>query len=70
MVILDTIWTRRKKMADQRLNVCRECQHFEKSTTRCDKCGCFMAAKAFLSDAKCPLDLWPENCYNGTSNEE
>jgi len=56
--ILDTIWTRRKKIADERLKVCKSCPEFNVETTKCYKCGCFMSYKAFLPYVSCPLQKW------------
>jgi hypothetical protein len=57
MPILDTIWTRRRKIADERMAICKTCEHLE-NLRRCNKCGCFMDAKTVFMDAECPLDKW------------
>ena len=58
MVILDTIWTRRKRIAEARIKICETCPRYNKETTKCDKCGCFMSYKALLPYVSCPLEKW------------
>jgi hypothetical protein len=41
-----------------RLSVCRSCEHFFKPTTQCKKCGCFMKIKTAMKDASCPVKKW------------
>lgn len=59
MLKLVTRWTKIQEKADQRLEICKQCEHLEQQTTRCDKCGCFMKGKTKLPFAKCPIDKWP-----------
>lgn len=41
-----------------RLQICKQCDKFEKSIDRCTECGCFMQVKAAIKQAKCPLGKW------------
>jgi len=52
-----------------RLNICKSCEHFVKSTMSCGDlvkeaftdsklCGCHMPTKTRLKVASCPLDKW------------
>ena len=45
---------------NERLNTCQKCTFYSGTgmSPRCLQCGCFLDAKARLSDAKCPLDKW------------
>ena len=45
-----------KEVARERLATCGACEFFINS--RCSKCGCYMAAKASMATAKCPLGKW------------
>lgn len=45
-------------ITNQRLNVCKGCEFFIKTTTQCKKCGCFMSAKTRLKKASCPIGKW------------
>lgn len=45
-----------KEVHDQRLDICRECEHFKKTLKVCGICLCFMPAKTYLAREKCPLD--------------
>lgn len=58
IILLDTIWTRRKKIADERLAICSSCPEYNAETTKCYKCGCFMSYKAMLPYVECPLHKW------------
>jgi len=45
---------------NERLNTCQRCSFYsaESLPARCLQCGCFLDAKAKLTDSKCPLDKW------------
>lgn len=42
--------------AEERLNVCKECPHFDGNS--CRLCGCVVAWKAKIEAAHCPIDKW------------
>lgn len=44
--------------ADKRKAICDKCDAYNKAQQRCTKCGCFIAVKAFLRAASCPLGKW------------
>jgi hypothetical protein len=41
-----------------RLSLCMSCEHLFEPTNSCKKCGCFVGAKTWIKDAKCPLGKW------------
>lgn len=41
---------------DNRLAICRVCEHFENN--HCKVCSCFMPVKAALATSSCPLGKW------------
>ena len=45
-------------VAQERFEICNDCDMFDKKTTRCKECGCFMKIKINLADVKCPIDKW------------
>lgn len=47
-----------RDIADERLNICKECPFFVKLTKQCTKCGCIMPEKVKLSNAFCPINKW------------
>ena len=47
-----------EEVAQYRLEICKGCDFFRKTTQTCKKCGCFMAAKSMLANAKCPIGKW------------
>jgi hypothetical protein len=44
--------------ANRRKNICNGCEFFNKAQERCSKCGCFMAVKAYIKAASCPVGKW------------
>jgi len=43
-----------------RTDICNSCDFLFKPTGTCKKCGCFIAAKAAIADANCPINKWPK----------
>ena len=51
---------------DEKIRICKsgsketpgKCDHFDDRKFKCDKCKCFLAVKARLPFAKCPLNKW------------
>ena len=43
---------------DQRMDICRGCEHLNPNLNRCNLCGCFMELKTWLPGQKCPVDKW------------
>lgn len=60
VILLDTIWTRRKRISEERLKICRSCIHIDLARMKCQKCGCFMEYKSLLPNAECPIEKWNE----------
>ena len=60
MVSIKTIWTERKKKAEERMEICKSCEFFQAYVKRCSQCGCFMEAKTMFPDSRCPLGKWVE----------
>jgi hypothetical protein len=42
---------------EQKLELCRQCEHFRSSTQQCKLCGCFMPLKVLMPLA-CPAEKW------------
>jgi hypothetical protein len=42
----------------RRLEICKACEHFRHSDSRCPKCGCWMTYKATLRSMHCPIKKW------------
>lgn len=53
----NTKWADEEK-ANERFSICKACPELVKLTKQCKKCGCFMAVKSKLENAKCPLGKW------------
>ena len=58
MVELVTKWTERIKKGEERMEICSECEHLDKTLYRCEKCGCFIKAKTMFPSSECPIDKW------------
>jgi len=46
------------EVKEQRLNICKVCEHYDASQIRCKQCGCFLLQKASFSLDSCPLQKW------------
>ena len=44
--------------ANQRFDVCKQCEFFIKNQSRCLKCGCYMPIKTAWRSQKCPIGKW------------
>ena len=44
------------ELVQRRVDTCKKCPHLQNG--RCSTCGCYVAAKAGLKVAKCPLSKW------------
>lgn len=42
----------------KRLEICETCEFFNKESSRCYQCGCFMMSKAQLEMSGCPANKW------------
>lgn len=58
---IGSIWSKRRKVAEERLSICRECKYYKESTSQCKKCGCFMQGKTMFMDSKCPIGKWDKH---------
>lgn len=47
-----------KEEAEKRESICKSCEFYEKSSSRCTKCGCFLAVKTYLKAEHCPVGKW------------
>lgn len=47
-----------EEIAKKRIELCIECDHFEKSRRTCNKCGCYMPAKTRSAGSSCPIGTW------------
>lgn len=46
------------EIRNERLDICKKCEHLFKPTRTCKKCGCFMSAKTWIRLAHCPEGHW------------
>ena len=47
-----------KKESENRMDICKKCDHYNKYFNQCTICGCFMKIKTKLKNSKCPINLW------------
>ena len=45
-------------LAEERMEVCLNCDKLRRDNNRCSVCGCFMVAKTRNPKSTCPLDKW------------
>jgi len=57
-LILIPMFSVTQETVQQRLDACNACENFNKDTTRCSECGCFMRLKTQLKTSTCPLGKW------------
>lgn len=43
---------------NDRMAICLDCKSFNKESTRCSLCGCFMKIKVRLEASHCPVGKW------------
>lgn len=43
---------------NNRLNICKTCEHYNDSLIKCNSCGCFLLIKAAWASEDCPLKKW------------
>jgi len=58
MQILKTIWTERKRIGQERIDICGTCDRYEND--KCKECGCIMSIKVMFPHSDCPLGKWKQ----------
>jgi len=58
------------EVKQQRLNICKSCEHYDASQIRCKSCGCFLLQKASFALDSCPLQKWSNMIQQETKQEE
>ena len=43
---------------EERITICKHCEHYFKPTMQCVICKCFMFMKARVLDTNCPIEKW------------
>jgi hypothetical protein len=46
------------EIAKERLDICKACPKYVKTTHQCLECGCIMNLKVKLPNAECPIGKW------------
>jgi hypothetical protein len=50
-----------EEVKEERLAICRGCEHYNQKQVRCKECGCFLDQKASLALDSCPIGKWAES---------
>lgn len=58
MQLENNIFSERIKISQERLDICKICEHFDEKEIKCKECGCYMKFKTLLPWATCPLGKW------------
>jgi hypothetical protein len=45
-------------VAKERYSICQSCDYFNKLTTQCKECSCFMILKTKFQSTACPINKW------------
>lgn len=48
----------REDVVQQRMSICKSCEHFIKRKDKCGLCMCIMTAKSIDAEAECPIGKW------------
>ena len=56
--LLPEDWQVPELVAQERLEICNNCENLYKLTNQCRLCGCFVKAKVHLANTKCPITKW------------
>lgn len=54
----DGIKTVAEEKANERYEICQECEHLNKMIQNCRKCHCFVKYKVILEKSTCPDGRW------------
>jgi len=49
-----------RRVANERMSICEQCDHFKPMTGQCEICQCYMKLKTTMANMRCPLDKWEE----------
>lgn len=49
---------------NDRIEICKKCELFNKITTQCKECGCLMSIKALIKSSNCPKNKWNSRIRN------
>lgn len=47
-----------KEAAVEKMKICLQCEHYQKSTRTCKVCRCFLPAKVLVPGLHCPKEKW------------
>jgi hypothetical protein len=68
VAILENFFSKRFKVSEERLKICRTCDKFNQESSKCSECGCFMDYKTLLQNAECPIGKWSKYVDKDKSN--
>jgi hypothetical protein len=46
------------EIQQERIKICKSCEHFEPVLHRCKECNCLLEAKTRMAMSTCPLHKW------------
>ena len=47
-----------QELKEERMEVCKKCEHYSARQVRCKECGCWLVQKIKFTNSKCPIDRW------------
>lgn len=49
------------EVKEQRMDICKNCEHYDAEQIRCKECGCMLEYKTGFALDSCPLNKWKES---------
>jgi hypothetical protein len=49
-----------RSVHNERMKICKQCDHYREQSQTCEICGCYMPLKTTMANMKCPVDKWSE----------
>ena len=46
------------ELKNERMDICKKCEHYSMRQERCKKCGCWLVHKIKFKVSECPIKKW------------
>ena len=46
------------ELKEERMNICKKCEHYSARQIRCKQCGCWLVQKVKFTSSTCPIEKW------------
>ena len=69
-VVLEKVIKVPAHIKEERMEICKSCEHLSEHLHQCHLCGCFMEAKTWLPGQHCPIHKWDKHIIATDSKDE